>query len=166
MSFGGQSQQRWGDNTIHSGEFIRDLQLTDLAGRVCHTGPARGKGALVLAFFEPTDPASVPLLAHLQALADGYKEGGKLTIFALSQADDAATRTAADESGATFPVLLDHGGYHAGLYGLGAFPTLYLVRADGSVMVKGKNGSSKVLQTISDGVAKIAGVEPVLLSAT
>lgn len=161
MAFGGQSQQRWGDNTIHSGEFLRDLQLTDLSGKVCHTGPARGKGALILAFFSPADLGSVALLTQLQALADGYKESGKLTIFALSQGDEASTRAALAEAGATFPALLDHGGYHAGLYGLASFPTVYLARADGSVVAKVKASG---LQSVSDAVAKIAGVEPVSLS--
>lgn len=166
MSFGGQSQQRWGDNTVHSGEFLRDLQLTDLAGRVCHTGPARVKGALILAFFAPTDAGSVALLKSLQALEGGYKEGGKLTIFALSQNDEAETRAVGTEAGATFPLLLDRGGYHAGLYGLATFPTLYLARADGSVAVRVKGGALAGLQSVSDAVAKIAGVEPVDLSAT
>ena len=71
MPFGGQSQQRWGDNTVNNGEYIRDFQLTDLSGRVCHTGPARAKTWLLLAFFSPEDPASGRVLPLVQALADG-----------------------------------------------------------------------------------------------
>ena len=61
-------------------------------------------------------------------------------------------------------MLLDHGGYHAGLYGLGVFPTLYLSRADGSVVVKARGGSLAGLQNISVEMAKMAGVEPVVLA--
>ena len=159
MTFGGQSQQRWGDNTVGAGEFIRDFQLTDLSGRVCHTGPARSKGALLLAFFHPAEPESAWALSVLKAVADGYKESGKLTVFGISEGSEAET----EPLGMPFPLLLDHGGYVAMNYGISRFPAVYLVRADGSVAVKVKGGALRLFENLSAEIARLLGVEPLAL---
>jgi peroxiredoxin len=159
MSFGGQSQQRWGDNTINQNEMIRDLQLTDLSGRVCHTGPARSKGLLLLAFFRADSAPSLASLTALQALADGYKESGKLTVFGVSESDEAATRSAVAAAGASFSVLLDRDGYHAMVYGLTSVPTVYLVGSDGTVLRKMIGFQPRVLTDISARIAAVVGVE-------
>jgi len=86
-AFGGQSQQRWGDNTINANEYLRDLMLTDLNGRPTGTADARRKGMLVLAFFKADSPASQRTAPYLQKLADAYKESGKLTVLGVSQDD-------------------------------------------------------------------------------
>lgn len=156
----GQSQQRWGDNTINANDYIRDLQLTDQSGRTCHTGPARGRGALVLAFVDPDDGESPRVLGAMQRLADGYKESGKLTVWAIAvgEDDDAAAALAA-KGGFTGSLLRDRDSYHALVYGVTAYPTLFLVGGDGTVQRKMTGYRPAVLTDISARIAAVAGAE-------
>jgi peroxiredoxin len=163
MPFGGQSQQRWGDNSINAADFIRDFQLTDLSGRVCHSGPTRGKGWILLAFVDAS-PSSVRVLRSLQALADSYKESAKLTVWAISSENEAITKQTATEAGAQFPMMLDHDGYHAMLYGLVDLPTVFLIASDGTVQRKASGFKPRILNDMSVRYAKFAEVaEPMLL---
>ena len=162
MPFGGQSQQRWGDNTINAADYIRDFQMTDLNGRVCHSFPTRGRTWLLFAFFG-FDGDSVKTLKALQALADGYKESGKLTVWGISQeADPAAVKAFAAENGITFPLMLDHELYHSGLYGIPYAPTVFLVASDGTVQRKMLGYKPAILNDISARYAKFAEVADAL----
>jgi peroxiredoxin len=163
MAFGGQSRQRWGDNTIQTGEYIRDIQVTDLSGRVNHTGPLRGKGGLLLVFFDGSE-ASRQILPTLQKLADACKESGKLSVLGICSGDEALARTLASEAALTFPLALDHGNYLAMTYGIGTYPCTYLVRPNGSVALK-LRGSLRPRQREALGAeaAALCGIEPIIL---
>ena len=162
MAFGGQSQQRWGDNSINAADFIRDFQLTDLAGRVCHSFPTRGRSWILFAFFG-LDGQSAQTLKVLQKLADGYKESGKLTVWGISQeTDETLVRAFAAENGITFPVMLDHHLYHSGLYGIPYAPAVFLVASDGTVQRKALGHKPTVLSDMSQRFAAFAELaEPV-----
>ena len=163
--FGGQSQQRWGDNTVNQNEYMRDVLLTDLGGKVCNTADARKKGMVVLAFFRPSDPVSVRLLPFLQKLADAYKESGKLTVWGVSLDDAALTRVFAADAGITFPLLLDHDGYLAMTYGITDLPTTYLADGNGLIGRKMVGVRPHALNDMSVRVAGFAGVEtPVVIA--
>jgi peroxiredoxin len=156
MAFGGQSQQRWGDNSINAADYIRDFQMTDLAGRVCHSFPTRGRSWILFAFFG-LDGQSAQTLKALQKLADGYKESGKLTVWGISQdTDEAAVKAFAAENGITFPLMLDHQGYHAGLYGIPYAPAVFLVASDGTVQRKALGYKPNVLNDMSKRYAAFA----------
>jgi peroxiredoxin len=156
MAFGGQSQQRWGANSINAADFIRDFQLTDLSGRVCHSFPTRGRSWILFAFFG-LDGQSAQTLKALQTLADGYKESGKLTVWGISQdTDEAAVRAFAAENGITFPLMLDHQGYHGGLYGIPYAPAVFLVASDGTVQRKALGHKPAVLNDMSKRYATFA----------
>ncbi|MGC4044436.1 MAG: redoxin domain-containing protein [Armatimonas sp.] len=163
MSFGGQSRQRWGDNTIHAGEYIRDIQVTDLSGRVNHTGPMRGKGGLLLVFFD-SSTASQELLPVLQQVADACKESGKLSVLGLCAGDEALARAIASETGISFPIALDHGNYLGMTYGIGTYPCAYLVRPNGSVALK-LRGLLRPRQKEALGAeaAALCGIAPITL---
>lgn len=162
-AFGGQSQQRWGDNTLNQNEYLRDFLLTDLTGRVCKTADARRKGMLLLVFFRPSDPVSRQVLPFVQKIADAYKEAGKLTIWGVSQEDDATTRAAATELGIAFPLLLDRDLYHSMLYGVTAVPALFLAGGDGQIQRKAIGFRGVALNQISDKVATFAEAEPAVI---
>ncbi|MBB6052530.1 peroxiredoxin family protein [Armatimonas rosea] len=164
MAFGGQSQQRWGDNSINTTDYIRDFQLTDLAGRVCHSFPTRGRGWILFAFFG-LDGQSAQTLQALQKLADGYKESGKLTVWGISQeTDPAVVKSFAAELGITFPLMLDHQLYHSGLYGIPYAPAVFLVSSDGKVQRKALGYKPTVLSDMSQRYATFAELpEPVEL---
>lgn len=159
MGFGGQSQQRWGDNTTNVNEYLRDIFLTDLSGRPTGTADARRKGMFVLVFFKTTCPTCQLTLPYLQKLADAYKESGKFSVLGVSQDDEEKTRAFADASGIKFPLFLDRELYHSMVYGLTNVPTLYF--ADGSGMVQKKivGWDRAAINEISERVAAFAGVE-------
>jgi peroxiredoxin len=162
-AFGGQSQQRWGDNTINASEYIRDLMLTDLTGRPTGTADARRKGMLVLAFFKADSPASEQVLPVLQKLSDAYRETGKLTVIGVSLDDAEAARAVADRNGLKFPILVDYELYHAMIYGLTVVPAIFLTDGSGQVLKKVTGFRPEALNDISARVAKFAEVEPVVL---
>jgi peroxiredoxin len=163
-AFGGQSQQRWGDNTLNANEYLRDIFATDLSGRATGTADARRKGMVALVFFRTTDAASARTLALLQLLADGYKESGKFSVVGVSQDDEAATRAFADANGIKFPLLIDRELYHSMVYGIAGIPTVFL--ADGSGMILQKIVGFKLdgLNAVSEKIAKFAEVEAVSLT--
>lgn len=162
MPFGGQSQQRWGDNTINAADYIRDFQMTDLNGRVCHSFPTRGRTWLLFAFFS-FEGDSVLALKALQTLADGYKESGKLTVWGISQeSDPAAVKAFAAENGITFPLMLDHALYHSQHFGIPYAPTVFLVASDGTVQRKMVGYKPTVMNDISARYAKFAEVADAL----
>ena len=160
--FGGQSQQRWGDNTLNQNEYMRDVQMVDTTGRVCATGDVRRKGSMILlAFFRRESPETSPLLGALQRLSDAYRESGKLTVWGVSPDDAETTAAFATSCGVKFPVLLDRDGYHAMTYGLTTFPTVYLADAGGTVKRKTAGFRKSALGDISSIVATTAGVDAV-----
>ncbi len=164
--YGGQGQQRWGDNTARTNTYIRDIQLTDQNGRTCHTGQVRGKGALVLSFIDATSPDAPRTLALLEQLAAGYKESGKVTVWPLFSAGTPAEVDAVVKaSGFTGSRLIDADGYHAQLYGIADYPTTILVNAPGVVVAKTRKSSAESLQAISTAIATVIEAEtPVTLA--
>ena len=163
--FGGQSQQRWGDNTVSQNEIMRDIQLTDLSGKVCNTADARKKGWIGLAFVKAGEPQSNELLPLLQKMATAYKESGKLALWVVSvgDLDGELTRTLATESGLTCPVLLDRDGYHALLYGITTYPTLVVASGDGTVQRKMSGLKPAVLNDASAKYATFAQVDGIAI---
>jgi hypothetical protein len=164
MAFGGQSRQRWGDNTIQAGEYLRDIQVTDLSGRVNHTGPLRSKGGLLLVFFDG-GAASKLALPYLQKIADACKESGKLSALGVCAGDESLARTLTGEAGVGFPVALDHGGYLAMSYGLGTFPTLYLAGPNGAIQHKLRGWNRAKLDALAVDASRLCGIEPFELFA-
>lgn len=163
MAFGGQSRQRWGDNTIQAGEYIRDIQVTDLSGRVNHTGPLRSKGGLLLVFFD-SSAASQEMLPVLQQVVNACKESGKLSAIGLCTGDEALASSIASETGISFPIGVDHGNYLAMTYGISTYPCTYLVRANGSVALKLRGllrPSQK--EALGTEAAALCGIEPIAL---
>ena len=162
--YGGQSQQRWGDNTINANEYLRDVMMTELAsGRPTGTADARRKGMVALVFFNTEMTDCRTLLPALQKLADAYKESGKFTVLGVSEDDEPMTRAFAAEQSIKFPLMIDHDGYHAMIYGLVRVPTLYFADASGLVLKKFVGYNGKILNDISGLIAKFAAAEPVVI---
>ena len=161
VKYGGQSQQRGGDNTASVGEVFRDLLLTDLKGVPQQTMLARKKGMVLLAFFTVHDDASAQLMPLLQSLSDAYKEAGKLTVLGVSETDDDdAVAAFVAAHGVKFPVTIDRAGYHAQNYGFTVYPTLILTTGAGIVQHKAKGAKAIAeLQAVADKIGTFAGAE-------
>lgn len=162
-AFGGQSQQRWGDNTLSQNEYLRDFLLTDLSGKPTKTIDARKKGMLLVVFFRTDDPVSQQTLVGLQKLTDAYKESGKLTILAVSQNTEDETRDFAAKFGITFSCLLDRDQYLSMTYGVTTMPTTYLAAGDGHIVRKMNGYRGGILNEMSAKVALFAAVEQVTI---
>ncbi len=163
FAYGGQSQQRWGDNTVNAQETIRDLLLFDTKGEPRATAQARKGGMLVLAFFKTTCPTCQLTFPYLQKLSDAYAESKKLTVWGVSQDDEDATEAFAQKYGIQFPLLLDRELYHSMTYGIVTVPTLYLTGSDGLVQKKLIGWDREAMNGISERIAAFLEREPVLL---
>ena len=163
VSYGGQSQQRWGDNTVNKNEYIRDIFVPDLKGIMQGTMPMRKKGMLALCFFRTDDPVSQRVLPLLQKMADAYKESGKLSVLAVSMSEPEATAAFLDRYGIKFPVALDRDDWHAMHYGIATVPVVYLTDANGLVLNKAVGFKPLILNDISERYATFAEVEAVPL---
>ena len=163
--FGGQSQQRWGDNTLNQNDYMRDVQMLDLSGKVCSTTDARRKGMVLLCFWRSDTPECEPVLLALQKIADGYKESGKVTVWTISQDSATEAEAYAARLGLKLPVLLDRDLYHSMTYGLTTVPTVYLADGGGTILRKFTGHKQDALQDVSNRVAAFAAVEPIDLSA-
>ena len=159
--FGGQSQQRWGDNTLNPSETMRDLLLTDTTGTPRSTAQARKAGMLVLAFFKTSCPTCQLTFPYLQKLADAYGEGGKLTVWGVSQDNRDATIAFAEKHGIGFPLLLDRDLWHSMTYGIVTVPTIYLADGAGVVQKKVVGWNRAAINEISERVAAFLGRDPV-----
>ena len=161
VSFGGQSQQRWGDNTIGAREYLRDVLLADTTGEPRATAQARKAGMLVLAFFKTTCPTCQLTFPYLQKLADAYKDSGKLTVWGISQDDTDMTQAFAEKYGVSFPLLLDRELWHSMTYGIVTVPTLYFTDGNGMVLKKLVGWDRSAVNEISEQVAAFLEREPV-----
>ena len=163
VGFGGQSQQRWGDNTLNANEYMRDFLLMDTSGEPRQTAAARKKGPLVLAFFRTGCPTCQTTLPYLQKVADAYAESGKLTVWGVSQDDGPKTEAFAQQYGIKFPLLLDHDLYHSMVYGLTHVPTIVLADSSGRVQKKIVGWNRVAMNDLSQRVAGLLEVEPVAI---
>ncbi len=161
IAFGGQSQQRWGDNTVNSQEPMRDLLLTDTRGEPRSTTQARKAGMLVLAFFKTTCPTCQLTFPYLQKLADAYADSGKVSVWGVSQDDRETTEAFAEKFGIQFPLLLDHDLYYSMTYGIATVPTLYLSGGDGLVLKKVIGWDRAAMNEISERIAAFLEREPI-----
>lgn len=163
--FGGQSQQRWGDNTLNNNEYMRDLLLTDTAGETRSTAQARKAGMLLLVFFKTACPTCQLTFPYLQKLAEGYKDSGTFTVWGVSQDDRQATQAFAEQFGITFPLLLDRDLWNSTTYGITNVPTLYLTDASGLVQRKVVGWNRAAMNEMSERVAAFLEREPVTVVA-
>ena len=154
VAYGGQSQQRWGDNTLNSSEYIRDFYLTDISAQPRSTAAVRKAGKmLVVAFFRTTDAVCQRTLPTLQKLADAYADAGKLEVWAISQDDREATAAFAEQRSIKFPLLLDRDQWYSMTFGVSTVPTTYLVDSKGLVQKKLVGFDSAGLNEISVRIA-------------
>jgi len=160
-AYGGQSQQRWGDNTISAHEMIRDIQLTDQNGRTCHTGPARGKGMLVLSFVSADAPDSLPVLQALEKIDVEHTPTGKITVWPIVVGgDDNEAAELIASAGWTCSWLRDREGYHAMSYGIPSTPCTYLVDKAGVVQRRVLGHRPAAIADIADRIARFVAPEP------
>lgn len=163
VGFGGQSQQRWGDNTLNANEYMRDFSLMDTGGEPRQTAAARKKGPVVLAFFKTGCPTCQMTLPYLQKVADAYADSGKLTVWGVSQDDGAKTEAFASQYGIKFPLLLDHDLYHSMVYGLTHVPTIVFADSTGRVRKKIVGWNRAGMNDLSTQIAALLEVEPVAI---
>lgn len=155
-AFGGQSQQRWGADTLNKHGVLQDLLLFDTNGEPRATQAARKAGMLALAFFHTGCDTSRMLLPYLQRLAGTFAETKKLTVWGVSQDDGPLSAAFAAQIGVTFPICLDRDGYHSMLLGVVSVPTVFLVDGSGAVLRKIAGWDRDALNALAADVAVFA----------
>jgi len=161
IGFGGQSRQRWGDNTVNAREYMRDILLTDTKDQPRSTAQARKSGMVLLVFFDPEDASCGDALQTLQRLADAYGDSGKLTVWGVSQGDKSSAEAFAARSSVSFPLLLDRENWHSMIYGVSIVPTVFLADSSGVVLAKMVGWRPKAIREFSAQIAAILEREPV-----
>src|SRR5690348_9410643 len=122
---------------VSAGQTAHGFSLKGLDGTSYSLEALRDKGPVVAAFFKISCPVCQFTFPFLQRLYQRYGDSG-VTFLGISQDDAKATTSFAREYGATFPMVLDEKekGYPvSNAYGLTNVPTIFMIDADGKVLV-------------------------------
>ena len=119
-------------------------------------------GPVVLAFFKITCPVCQFTFPFLERV---YKTiGGDASVLAVSQDDARDTKDFLTEYSLSFPALLDEDGYPvSNAYGLTNVPTVFLIDANGKVLISSVGFVKADLEAISDLLAHQSHRSPMAL---
>ena len=139
------------------GEEVSDFEVTLSDGSTFRLSDQRGKAVLVN-LWATWCPPCVAEMPDLQKLSEDYADS--LVVLGVNISDSAEDAAAfMEENGYTFPVVMDTTGEIFYYYGITAFPTTFMIGADGNVFgyvpgaLTGDIMESIVQQTM-DGVAE------------
>jgi peroxiredoxin len=112
------------------------------------------RGPVVLAFFKISCPVCQFTFPFLQRIFERYAGDG-VSVIGVSQDDPRSTREFDQESGVTFPTLIDDQGYPvSNAYGLTTVPTIFLIDTDGRIKISGAGFSKNDLTVIAKELAQ------------
>ena len=119
--------------------FAPDFTLTDQDGRVHTLSDYRGQ-TVFLNFWATWCPPCRSEMPEIQALYERYGlNEGDLVVLGVAapnigqEGDRAAVTAFLADNGYSFPVAMDDGGLMTVQYGIRAYPTTFMISADGSV---------------------------------
>jgi thiol-disulfide isomerase/thioredoxin len=122
-------------NAAESGEveLAPDFELKDLAGRTVQLSELRGK-TVVIDFWATWCPPCIFQVPELNALWKAHEAAGDLAVLGVAIDVEGAEVVGpwVEEQGVAYTILLGDESL-AGKFGVMGFPTLVLVRPDGSV---------------------------------
>jgi peroxiredoxin len=148
---------------IDAGKIAPAFKLKSLEGQEYELRSMLKSGPVVVAFFKVSCPVCQFTLPYVQRLADRYA-GDDVTFVAISQDDARSTKEFNKEYRVKFPTLLDTQGYPvSNAYGLTSVPTIFLIAADGKVLVSEMGFNKGDLETIADELAERRELPPLPL---
>jgi peroxiredoxin len=148
---------------ILAGNIAPGFSLKGLDGKEYSLGALLERGPVVAAFFKISCPVCQFTFPFLERIFKRYG-GDAVTFLGISQDDERSTKEFATEYGVTFPMVADERGYPvSNAYGLTNVPTIFLIKADGTVKVSSMGFDKKDLETIARELAERRKIAPAAL---
>lgn len=108
--------------------------MQDADGASHDLSAALRRGPILLGLYKSSCQASKTMFPYLERLHQRYAGGG-LSVFGVSQDSANITRSFARRLELTFPILIEPEGYPLSrAFDITATPTIFLIRADGTVV--------------------------------
>ena len=137
-----------------------DDTLDDADGKPYVIADALTRGPVLLGIYKSSCQASKTLLPFLERLRQRHVDA-PLTVLGVSQDSPNITRSFARRYGLDFPILIEPEGYPVSRsFDIMATPTVYLVRADGTVAYTTMGFFKAPVNELGDAVAAELGQEP------
>jgi peroxiredoxin len=135
-----------------------DFTLKTIDGKKFSLRDARGRGAVVVAFFKVSCPICQYAFPFLERIYRAYGHNN-VTIVGVSQNEKRDTAAFLEEYGVTFPVLLDDTDAYtvSNAYGLTNVPTIYWIAEDGEIEIGSVGWVRKEIEEINHKVAEATG---------
>ena len=131
----GAAEKEWDikDQTIE--KTAPDFTLTDLDGKEHSLSEYRGQ-VVLLQFSTTWCPHCRSIIPRMRDIHDTYGEKGLKILFVAIQESARKMKAFAEETGVSYPVVLDTKGDVARLYKVVGVPTLVLVDKDGTILCR------------------------------
>jgi peroxiredoxin Q/BCP len=145
---------------LEAGAQAPDFTLQDAEGNSYSLAEARKDGPVLLAFYKESCPVCQYTFPFIERIQQGLNGNGseKVRIWGISQDDAATNRRYAEESGCTFPLLMDEEGYPVSNdYGITNVPSLFLVEPDGNLSEVAVGFEKKALETAAEKFSELSG---------
>ena len=135
---------------LPEGSSAPDFELPTAGGSSFRLSRQTENGPVLLAFFKVSCPTCQLTLPVIEQLFDGFDEGARPTIWAVSQDDAGDTMEFVRRFGLSFPVLIDEHPFEVSSdYGLRYVPTLFVVDGDGRIRLADHGFSKPALTKIA-----------------
>lgn len=132
------------------GEKAPSIVLDTIDGKKMSLEDALRSGPVLLAFFKISCPTCQYTFPFLQRIFETYGKG-PVSFLAVSQNSLDDTVDFCQQFGVTFPVLLDDSRFSASnAYGLTNVPTLFLIRAGGTIELSSVGFAKSDIETIAE----------------
>jgi peroxiredoxin len=117
------------------GDAVADFTLNATDGKTYSSREARQHGLLLAVLFKTTCGTCRYAFPYVQRFHEQYaaRSGGRFQVWGVSEDDAATTQSFAQETGATFPLLLDADLDTTVRYDLISVPDLYLLDAGATI---------------------------------
>jgi peroxiredoxin len=111
-----------------------DFELEDTQGQSHRLSDALMRGPVVLAFYKSACPTCQFTFPHIQRLVTEVGTKAPWTLWGISEDDVEGTRSFAERSGISFPLLIDEYPYKvSAAYGLEFVPAILIIQPDGTI---------------------------------
>ena len=145
---------------LDTGTEAPDFTLQDADGKSYSLAEALKDGPVLLAFYKESCPVCQYAFPFIERIQQGLNGSGnkKVRIWGISQDDAATNRRYAQESGCTFPLLMDEEGYPVSNdFRITNVPSIFLVEPDGKLSEVAVGFDKKTLENVAGKFGKLSG---------
>jgi len=121
---------------ISIGNRAPDFELKDFKGETHRLSEALARGPVALIFYKGDCPTCQFTFPYVQRIFSQVGQTTGWTLWGISEDDSDETRRFANQHGITFDLLIDEHPYPVSAdYGLQFVPAIFLIQADGKIIV-------------------------------